>query len=77
MRVAKFSVAWCGGLVGAGLLTATGCLSLELGTKPTTITESAESKARLAAIEARVEALERMLRESETTVVAPTPYTAE
>lgn len=77
MRVAKFSVAWCGGIVGAGLLTATGCLSLQLGTKPTTITESPESKARIAALESRVAALERMLNDNETTVVVPSPYTAE
>lgn len=63
-------------LSGVGLCLFTGCLSLELGTKPTTITDNPESKARIAALEARVAKLESMLQESEPVPVSAAPYNA-
>ena len=76
MRWSVLSVFAAVVLFGLGLCACTGCLSLELGTKPTTITDNPEAKARIAALEERVAKLESMLQESEPVPVSAAPYNA-
>lgn len=60
-------------LATSALMTATGCLSLELGTKPTQIQDNPETKAKITALENRVSALEKMLQPVESSGYTANP----